>query len=47
MTRPAAVYSGSITGFWPSLNNFKTSPDRKSEERLAGQSASLHEVGRA
>ena len=29
MTRPAAVYSGSITGFWTSLNNFRTSPARE------------------
>ena len=40
MTRSAAVYSGSITDFWPSLNNFRTSPPRKSEEKLAGQSGS-------
>jgi hypothetical protein len=40
MRRPVAVYSGSIIGFRPSLDNFTTLPPRKSEERLAGQSAS-------
>src|SRR5262249_47911890 len=40
MRRPAAVYSGSIIGFWPSRNNFRTSQPRKSEETLAGQSVS-------
>jgi hypothetical protein len=42
MTRPDAVYRGSIIGFWPSLNNFRTSPPRKSEERFSDQSTEAY-----
>jgi hypothetical protein len=44
MTRLAAAYSGSIDVSWTSLNSSRILQREKNEERLAGQSAALHDL---